>query len=156
MTLPSLPWPAAWQAVATVGAGHAAAIALVAAAAVPGLAKGRSAVFASAGALLLAALLARLARRGLPSRGAAGRAELALGSFLASSAHGAGLALVPALAPWCGSGSGPTHGYGPLAGALAGIAVHATAMLAATGLVAAGAAVVAGRLQRHGNGIALR
>ncbi len=58
-----------------------------------------------------------------------------------STAHGAGLMLVPALMPLCigaapGSGTGAT---GPLALALAAVGVHGAAMLAVTGLLASGA-----------------
>jgi hypothetical protein len=55
-----------------------------------------------------------------------GLAGLALWSFLMSSAHGAGLMLVPVLLPLCATGSAPRSI--PLA--LAAIGVHTAAMLA--------------------------
>jgi hypothetical protein len=59
---------------------------------------------------------------------------LVLWSFLMASAHGAGLMLIPALAPICGSTppSGATLGV-PLA--LAALGVHSAAMLAAIAAV---------------------
>jgi hypothetical protein len=59
---------------------------------------------------------------------------LVLWSFLMASAHGAGLMLIPALAPICGSAplAGATFGV-PLA--LAALAVHSAAMLAAIAAV---------------------
>jgi hypothetical protein len=59
---------------------------------------------------------------------------LVLWSFLMASAHGAGLMLIPALAPICGSApaAGATFGV-PLA--LAALAVHSAAMLAAIATV---------------------
>ena len=64
----------------------------------------------------------------------AGLAGLALWSFLMASAHGAGLMLVPTLAPLC-AGT-PTIGGGSLPISIAAVAVHTLAMLAVTGLVA--------------------
>ena len=57
-----------------------------------------------------------------------------------SSAHGAGLMLVPALIPLCAGDASPLEmtGSGPLALALAAVGVHTAAMLTVTGLVAAG------------------
>ena len=59
---------------------------------------------------------------------------LVLWSFLMASAHGAGLMLIPALAPICGSAppTGATLGV-PLA--LAALGVHSAAMLAAIAVV---------------------
>jgi hypothetical protein len=58
---------------------------------------------------------------------------LVLWSFLMASAHGAGLMLIPALAPICGSApAGATLGV-PLA--LAALGVHSAAMLAAIAAV---------------------
>jgi hypothetical protein len=72
----------------------------------------------------------------------AGLAGLTLWSFLMATAHGAGLMLVPALVPICLSGgpAGALTASGSLGLALAAIALHTAAMLAVTGLVAAGAA----------------
>ncbi len=61
-----------------------------------------------------------------------GLAGLALWSFLMSSAHGAGLMLIPILLPLCqaGSPSGQLTASGSLPVALAALAVHTAAMLA--------------------------
>jgi hypothetical protein len=58
-----------------------------------------------------------------------------------STAHGAGLMLVPALMPLC-LGPAPAGGFGaagPLTLALMAVGVHTAAMLAVTGLIASGA-----------------
>ena len=61
-----------------------------------------------------------------------GLAGLALWSFLVSSAHGAGLMLIPVLLPLClsGSPSGQLTASGSLPVALAALGVHTAAMLA--------------------------
>ena len=61
-----------------------------------------------------------------------GLAGLALWSFLMSSAHGAGLMLIPVLLPLClsGSPSGQLTASGSLPVALAALGVHTAAMLA--------------------------
>src|SRR5207302_5400543 len=61
-----------------------------------------------------------------------GLAGLALWSFLMSSAHGAGLMLIPIMLPLClsGSPSGQLTASGSLPVALAALAVHTAAMLA--------------------------
>jgi hypothetical protein len=61
-----------------------------------------------------------------------GLAGLALWSFLVSSAHGAGLMLIPVLLPLClsGSPSGRLTTSGSLSVALAALGVHTAAMLA--------------------------
>jgi hypothetical protein len=68
-----------------------------------------------------------------------GMAGLAAWSFLMATAHGAGLMLIPLLAP-VGAMTGPHahHGMaaGPLGPALAAVAVHSLAMLATTAAVA--------------------
>ena len=61
----------------------------------------------------------------------AGHAGIALWSFLMTTAHGAGLMLVPALVPLCAS-DGPVReisASGSLVMALAAVAVHTAAML---------------------------
>lgn len=76
----------------------------------------------------------------------AGPVGLALWSFGVATVHGAGLALVPALAPLCG-GNGAAGGVAsggdglstPLLFALAALGVHTLAMLAVTGAMAAAA-----------------
>ena len=67
--------------------------------------------------------------------------ELALWSFLMSTAHGAGLMLFPVLIGLPGGGPGHSHATTALSSAsvltdVAAIAVHSIAMLAAMGLVA--------------------
>jgi hypothetical protein len=66
-----------------------------------------------------------------------GLAGLAVWSFLMSSAHGAGLMLVPVLLPLCLSGSpaGRLTAGGSLPVALAAVGVHTAAMLATIALV---------------------
>ncbi|CAA9385397.1 MAG: Membrane protein [uncultured Ramlibacter sp.] len=74
------------------------------------------------------------------SRIPAGHAGLALWSFLVSTAHGAGLMLVPALVPLCmgDAKAAAISTSGSVALALAAIGVHTAAMLAVTGLIASG------------------
>ena len=65
---------------------------------------------------------------------------MALWSFMMSTAHGAGLMLVPALVPLC-MGDAPARGITAsesLALALAAVGVHTAAMLAVIGVIAAG------------------
>lgn len=125
-----------------IALGHLAAIALVAAAVVLGWSPDRGILQAVAGGLLAALLACRLwghaARR---MHASAGHGALALGSFLVASAHGAGLVLVPALAPLCLSNAavGDAGWAGALVPALAGLAVHAAAMLAAAAATGAAA-----------------
>lgn len=72
----------------------------------------------------------------------AGNAGLALWSFMMSTAHGAGLMLVPALIPLCMSEAPAAReitASGSLALAFAAVAVHMVAMLAVTGAAAVGA-----------------
>jgi len=134
----------ALRALLPIAAGHAASVALVAAAVAFGLSLDRQLLQALAGGALVLVAGLRLWRR-RPARAWAptGHAGLALWSFMMSTAHGAGLMLVPALMPLCigaapGSGSG-TGATGPLALALAAVGVHGAAMLAVTGLLASGA-----------------
>jgi hypothetical protein len=67
-------------------------------------------------------------------------AGLALWSFLMSTAHGAGLMLVPALMPLCiaDAPARDLSAFGSLALALAAVGVHTAAMIAVTGLIAMG------------------
>lgn len=145
-------WAAAWgvrsgdraqalRALAPIAAGHAASVALVAGAVVLGLAMDRFALQVAAGGLLAALAVLHLSRRSPRAAHApAGHAGLALWSFMMSTGHGAGLMLVPALVPLC-AGDASLAGMGapgPLALAFAAVGVHTAAMLAVTGLVAAG------------------
>jgi hypothetical protein len=151
-------WP--WLAVAGVGALHGLnpatgwmfaaawgvqsrdrAQALVAAAVALGLAMDRVLLQVLAGVLLIAVvavhhLSGRKARR---ARTPASHAGLALWSFMMSTAHGAGLMLVPALIPLCMADAPAREitATGSLTLALAAVGVHTAAMLAVTGVIAA-------------------
>ena len=146
-------WAAAWgvrsrdrmqalRALVPIAVGHATSVALVAGAVVWGQALDRSMLQVLAGVVLAIAVIAHLSGR-LPRAAHApvGHAGLALWSFVMSSAHGAGLMLVPALIPLCAGASSPGQmtEAGPLALALAAVGLHMVAMLAVTGLVATGA-----------------
>jgi hypothetical protein len=131
----------ALRALLPIAAGHAASVALVAGAVVFGLAMDRFTLQVLAGGLFLAfAVLHLSGRTPRAARAPAGNAGLALWSFMMSTAHGAGLMLVPALVPLC-AGDVPVpamSGSGPLVLALAAVGVHTAAMIAVTGLVASG------------------
>src|SRR5215216_2639792 len=98
-------WAAAWgvrshdrsqalRALTPIAVGHAASVALVAAAVALGLSMDRVALQALAGALLVAVAVLHLSgRTPKRARAPAGHAGLALWSFMMSSAHGAGLML---------------------------------------------------------------
>lgn len=131
----------ALRALLPIAAGHLASVALVAGAVVFGLAMDRFTLQILAGGLFAAAVIAHLSDH-LPkvARAPAGHAGLALWSFMVSTAHGAGLMLVPALVPLCaGNGSAlEMAGSGPLTLALAALGVHTASMLAVTGVLASG------------------
>jgi hypothetical protein len=131
----------ALRALVPIAAGHAASVALVGAAVVFGLSMDRVVLQAVAGGLLVVVALVHLSG-GTPkvARPPAGHAELALWSFMMSTAHGAGLMLVPALIPLCmGDASArEVPASGSLALALAAVGVHTAAMLAVTGAIATG------------------
>lgn len=135
-------WAQALRALVPIAVGHAASVALVVAAVLGGGALPRTLLQALAGGLLVAAVVLHLWRRTPRAvRGTAGHAALALGAFIVSTLHGAGLMLVPALAPLClGSGTvgQGVDASGPLLLAFAAVVVHMAAMLAVTGLVATG------------------
>ncbi|MDQ2733710.1 MAG: hypothetical protein M3Y55_01690, partial [Pseudomonadota bacterium] len=91
--------------------------------------------------LLVVVAAVHLWRRAAPRvRAPAGQAALALWSFMMSTAHGAGLMLVPALIPFCiGHASVRSiTASGSLALALAAVGVHSAAMLLVTGVIAVG------------------
>lgn len=131
----------ALRALLPIAAGHTLSVALVVVAVVFGQAMDRALLQLLAGGLLAVAVIVHLSGR-MPqmARAPAGQAGLALGSFMMSTAHGAGLMLVPALVPLCvGDGSVlEMSASGPLTLALAALGVHTAAMLAVTGLIAAG------------------
>jgi hypothetical protein len=131
----------ALRALLPIAAGHLASVALVAGAVVWGLAMDRVTLQVLAGGLFAVAIIAHLSGC-LPkaARAPAGHAGLALWSFMMSTAHGAGLMLVPALVPLC-AGDAPAlemAGSGPLTLALTALGVHTAAMLAVTGVLATG------------------
>ena len=131
----------ALRALMPIAVGHGASVALVAAAVALGLAMDRVALQALAGGLFVVVAIVHLSgRTPRRARAPAGNAGLALWSFMMSSAHGAGLMLVPALIPLC-IGDASTRqitASGSLALALAAVGVHTAAMLAVTGLIATG------------------
>lgn len=136
----------ALQMLLPLAAGHAAAVAWMLAGALGGLALPH----ALAWALCLAFI--GLAARPWWRR----HAGLALGCFLVSLLHGAGLVLVPALAPLCLGGPVPGQGAAlsaspVLLDVLAAMAAHLAAMLA----VATAAGTVAG-LARRGARVRVR
>lgn len=116
------------RALLPLALGHAAAVGGVALLVAAGLATNGRPLLVLCGLLLVAALLRRHTSTGL-----------ALWSCGMASAHGSGLMLVPALVPLC-LGDAPAReitASGSLALALAAVAVHMAAMLAATAVLAA-------------------
>jgi hypothetical protein len=151
----------ALRALAPIAVGHAASVALVAGAVVLGLGMDRVMLQVLAGVLLVAVVAHHLASRKTKRiRAPAGHAGLALWSFMMSSAHGAGLMLVPALMPLClgAAPAGESGATGPLALALVAVGVHGAAMLAVTGAMASAACrgydTAAGWLRRLFNRVA--
>lgn len=127
------------RALLPIACGHLASVALVAAAVLSGLALDRTLLQVFAGLLFVVALAAHCWRR-IPSvaRTPAAHAGLALWSFAMSTAHGAGLVLVPALLPLC-LVDGAASTWDSMGVALAAVALHMGVMLAVTGLAASGA-----------------
>lgn len=131
----------ALRALLPIAIGHTTSVALVATAVTLGLAMDRAVLQALAGGLLVAAVMVHLSgRTPTRARAPAGHAGLALWSFMMSTAHGAGLMLVPALIPLCiGDGAArEITASDPLTLALAAVGVHTAAMLAVTGMMATG------------------
>lgn len=119
--------------------GHTASVGLVAGAFAIGLSLDRVAMQVVAGGLLAVVLICHLSGH-KARRAPAGKAGLALWSFMMSSAHGAGLMLVPVLMPLC-TGNAATReitASGSLMLALAVVGVHTLAMVAVTGVIAIG------------------
>jgi hypothetical protein len=119
-----------------IALGHAAAVALVLVAVLAlGLVVDAATLSRAAAAMLLGWALwhaVRGHRQRLRIGMQTGLAGLALWSFLMSSAHGAGLMLIPILLPLCLSGapSGGLTASAALPVALAALGVHTAAMLA--------------------------
>jgi hypothetical protein len=129
------------RALMPIAIGHATSVALVAAAVALGLSMDRVLLQTVAAALLVIVAMVHLSgRTAKRARAPAGHTGLALWSFMMSTAHGAGLMLVPALIPLC-MGDAPGReitASGSLSLAVAAVAVHTAAMLAVTGVVATG------------------
>jgi hypothetical protein len=129
----------ALRALLPIAFGHAASVALVAVAVALGLSMDRRLLQILAGALLVGVLAIHFAGRAArPRRTLAGQAAMALWSFMMSTAHGAGLMLVPALLPLCTAAGTAQRltASGSLTIALAAVAVHTAAMLAVTAAIA--------------------
>lgn len=129
----------ALRALVPIAVGHAASVALVAAAVVSGLVTDRAMLWWLAAALfagIVAHQLWRFARRHRCTPG--GPAALTLWSLMISTAHGSGLMLVPALVPLCLSDNPAREitATGSMAMALAAVGVHTAAMLTVTGVIA--------------------
>jgi hypothetical protein len=129
------------RALAPIAFGQVASMVVLACAFSLGLSLDRALMRDLAVTLLVAASLWLWLRRAAPPMriGAKARhAGIALWSFLAASAQGAGLMLIPALVPLC-AGSSLAHEVGlpeSLALAVTTVGIHTAAMLFTTGLVA--------------------
>lgn len=130
----------ALRALVPIAIGHIASIALVAGAFAVGLSMDRLVMLVLAGGLLAVVAVHHFSGRAKRMRVPAGKAGLALWSFIMSSAHGAGLMLVPALMPLClgNAAAQKLTASGSLMLAFAAVGVHAAAMIAVTGVVATG------------------
>lgn len=134
------------RALLPIALGHAASVALVGGALAIGLSLDRFLLQVVTGALFVVAVVIHLSGRvPMVARAPAGHAGLALWSFTMSTAHGAGLMLVPALIPLCVGG--PATGGMTLALALLAVVAHTAAMLAVTGVIASGVCRNAGLLR---------
>ncbi len=119
----------ALRALGPIAVGHALSVGLVVAAVAFGLSMDRALLQALVGGLLLVVAICRLTG-----------ARLALWSFIVSTAHGAGLMMLPALMPLCVADvpGAEIRASGSLAAVIAAVGVHTAAMLAVTGLIATG------------------
>ncbi len=137
----------ALRALVPIAAGHLTSIALVATAAAGSVAVGRAVDLSGVGAfaaLMLVLLLVLGTVRCLTTKTTARSQRvvvhtgLAVWSFVMSTAQGAGLMLVPALVPICMGDSAVREitASGSFGLALLAVAVHTTAMLAVSGLIA--------------------
>ena len=89
----------ALRALMPIAIGHTTSVALVAGAFAIGLSMDRVAMQVLAGGLLVAVAICHFSGRTRRARVPARKAGLALWSFMMSTAHGAGLMLVPVLMP---------------------------------------------------------
>jgi hypothetical protein len=125
-------------AIPPMALGHALSIGLVAALVLAtGLVVDSHLIRIASGALLIAwaAYQLRYGHRHRVRVGmTTGSAGLVAWSFLMATAHGAGLMLIPALLPLCGSS--PGRSSGPLLVSLAAVGVHTLATLLVTGSIA--------------------
>ena len=129
----------ALRALVPIAIGHAASVALVAAAVASGLVMDRAILWWLAAGLFAGIVVHQLGRfMGRPRRVPGGPAVLALWSLMMSTAHGSGLMLVPALIPLCLSDTPAREitASGSMVMALAAVGVHTAAMLAVTGAIA--------------------
>jgi hypothetical protein len=117
----------ALRALLPIAVGHALSVGVVTAAVVFGISMDRIVLQALVGAVLVLVAICHLFGAGL-----------ALWSFIMSTAHGAGLMLVPALMPLCigNVAAQEVTVSGSFALVLAAVAVHTAAMIAVTGLIA--------------------
>lgn len=143
--------------------GHTASVALVAAAVALGIMADRAVMRAVAVGLFVSIVLIHLLRRNARHERApamrAGSIGLMLWSLVMSTAHGAGLMLVPALIPVCMADTPAREitASGSLTLALAALGVHAAAMLAVIAVIACGIcrgsqAVIGAHPRRAGTG----
>jgi hypothetical protein len=135
----------ALRALVPIAAGHLTSIALVATAVAGSVAVGRAVDLSGVQAFAALVLLLVLGtvhclttKTTARSQRAVGHTGLAVWSFVMSTAQGAGLMLVPALVPICMGDSAVREitASGSFGLALLAVAVHATAMLAVSGLIA--------------------
>ena len=129
------------RALVPIALGHALSVGLVAGAVASGLSMDRGAMQVVAGGLLAAVAVWHLsALKAKRAKVPTGHAGLALWSFLMSSAHGAGLMLVPALFSLCMTNTPAREitAPGSLLLAFAAVGLHTAAMLTVTGVIASG------------------
>jgi small-conductance mechanosensitive channel len=127
------------RALVPIAVGHIASVAVVCVALMSGLSMDRQLLQVLAVALLAVVVVVRLSgHTPRVMRALTGHAGWALGAFVMSTAHGAGLALVPALMPFCVGDAlaGEAIASEALSQAIVAVLVHAVAMLAVTGLIA--------------------
>lgn len=131
-----------------IAIGHVTSIALIAGAVALGLSMDRDAMQILSGALLVVvAVLHVSGRKSRRVKVPVGHAGLALWSFMMSTAHGAGLMLVPAMFALCVGETATREIGGSLTLALATVGVHTVAMLGVTGAMATGVCAFVGKLK---------